>query len=133
DWEPGTIPRYQALDGRTDARYYVARYDAEIRYMDSALGTLFGELDKRGLASDTLIAVTADHGETLAEPGHKHYFSHGVITYDEVTRIPLVVREPRGERRLGTVNRERPLSSLDLAPTLLELLGIPIPPGFQGR
>lgn len=133
DWEPGTIPRYQALGGRTDARYYVARYDAEIRYMDAALGTLFAALEQKGLASDTLIAVTADHGETLAEPGHKHFFSHGVITYDETVRIPLVIREPRGERRLGTVDRTRPLSSLDLAPTLLELLGVPIPDGFRGR
>lgn len=133
DWEPGTIPRYQALGGRTDPRYYVARYDAEIRYMDAALGTLFGELERRGVARDTLVAVTADHGETLAEPGHKHYFSHGVITYEEVTRIPLVIREAGGERRLGTVDRERPLSSLDLAPTLLELAGVPIPDGFRGR
>jgi len=133
DWQPGTIPRYQALGGRTDARYYVARYDAEIRYMDSALGTLLEALQERGLAANTLVAVTADHGETLAEPGHKHYFSHGVITYEEVTRVPLVIREPHGERRLGTVNRERPLSALDLAPTLLELLGLPVPAGFRGR
>ena len=133
DWQPGTIPRYQALGGRTDAKYYVARYDAEIRYMDAALGTLLRTLAERGLASDTLVAVTADHGETLAEPGHKHFFSHGVITYEEVTRVPLVVREASGAQRLGTVDRERPLSSLDLAPTLLELLGVPIPPGFTGR
>lgn len=133
DWEPGTIPRYQALGGRTDARYYVARYDAEIRYMDAALGTLVKTLQEKGLAPDTLLAITADHGETLAEPGHKHFFSHGVITYDETVRIPLVIREPHGERRLGTVDRTRPLSSLDLAPTLLELLGVPVPAGFQGR
>ena len=133
DWEPGTIPRYQALGGRTDARYYVARYDAEIRYMDAALGTLVTTLAQKSLASDTLLAITADHGETLAESGHKHFFSHGVITYDETVRIPLVIREPRGERRLGTVDRARPLSSLDLAPTLLELAGVPVPAGFQGR
>ncbi len=133
DWQPGTIPRYQVLDGRRDAKYYVARYDAEIRYMDAALGTLFAALEKQGLASDTVIAVTADHGETLAEPGHKHFFSHGVITYEEVTRIPLVIREAGGARRLGTVDRERALSSLDLAPTLLELVGAPIPPAFKGR
>jgi arylsulfatase A-like enzyme len=133
DWEDGKIPRYQALGDRTDARYYVARYDAEIHYMDSALGTLLAALAERGLAGDSLIAVTADHGETLAEQGHHHYFSHGAIAYEETTHIPLVIREPAGERRLGTVNRERPLSSLDLAPTLLELLGVPVPDGFRGR
>ena len=133
DWEGGTVPRYQVLGGRTDARYYVARYDAEIHYMDSALGTLVAALKQRGLDRNTVLAVTADHGETLAEQGHRHYFSHGVITYEETTHIPLVIREPAGERRLGTVNRERPLSSLDLAPTLLELLGVPAPAGFRGR
>lgn len=133
DWQPGTIPHYQALGGITDPRYYVARYDAEIRFMDAALGTLVQTLAADGLAADTLLAITADHGETLAEPGHRHYFSHGVITYDETVRIPLVIREPRGERRLDAVDRTRPLSSLDLAPTLLELLGVPIPQTFQGR
>lgn len=133
DWEPGKIPRYQALGGHTDARYYVARYDAEIHYMDSAIGTLIAGLGKRGLAEHTLIAVTADHGETLAEQGHKHYFSHGCIAYEETTHVPLVIREAGGDRRLGTVNRDRPLSSLDLAPTLLDLLGVPAPAGFRGR
>jgi arylsulfatase A-like enzyme len=133
DWQPGTIPHYQVLGGSTDPRYYVARYDAEIRYMDAALGTMLKTLADDGLARDTLLAITADHGETLAEPGHRHYFSHGVITYDETVRIPLVIRERRGERRLASIDRTRPLSSLDLAPTLLELLGVPIPPGFQGR
>lgn len=133
DWEYGEIPRYQLLGDSTDANYYVARYDAEIRYMDGALGRFFGELKKRGLYDDTLIAVTADHGETLVEQGHQRYFSHGVITYEEVVRIPLVVREPHGEKKLAAVQRERPLSSLDLAPTLLELAGSPIPGGFQGR
>jgi choline-sulfatase len=133
DWQPGTIPHYQALGGSTDSRYYVARYDAEIRYTDAALGTLLKTLDDDGLARDTLLAITADHGETLAEPGHRHYFSHGVITYDETVRVPLVVREPHGGRRLARIDRTRPLSSLDLAPTLLELLDVPIPQGFQGR
>lgn len=133
DWEHYEIPRYQALDGRTDAAYYLARYDAEIRYTDSALGALFEEIKKRGLYQNTLIAVTADHGETLAEDGHLRYFSHGMIAYEEVVRIPLVVREPRGDRRLGSIARERPLSSLDLAPTLLALLGVPAPESFQGR
>lgn len=133
DWQPGTIPHYQALGGITDPRYYVARYDAEIRFMDAALGTLVKTLAADGLAADTLLAITADHGETLAEPGHRHYFSHGVITYDETVRIPLVIREPRGERRLDAIERTRPLSSLDLAPTLLALLRVPIPHAFQGR
>jgi len=133
DWAPGTIPRYQVLDGRSDARFYVARYDAEVRYADAALGKLFDALQKQRLDDRTLIAVTADHGETLDEAGHKHYFTHGAITYDEVTRVPLVVREPAGSSRLAAVDRRRLYSSLDLAPTLLDLLGVASPEGFRGR
>ncbi|MEW6273019.1 MAG: sulfatase [Thermodesulfobacteriota bacterium] len=133
DWEHYEIPRYQAIDGRTDADFYVARYDAEIRYTDAALGTLLAELAQRGLDRDTVVVVTADHGETLAEPGHQRYFSHGAITYEETVRVPLVIREPAGERRLASIDREQPISSLDVAPTLLALLEVPAPATFRGR
>jgi iduronate 2-sulfatase len=75
----------------------------------------------------------ADHGETLAEPGHQRYFGHGQSAYDEVVRIPLVVREPRGGRRLAALERERPVSPLDVAPTVLALLDVDAPAGFEGR
>jgi arylsulfatase A-like enzyme len=133
DWEPGRIPRYQLLGDRRDTAYYVARYDAEIRYADAALGVLFADLRTRGLDERTLIAVTADHGETLDEPGHRFYFTHGAITYEETVRVPLIIRPPAGEQRLARVDRTRPVSSLDVAPTLLALLGVDAPPGFRGR
>jgi arylsulfatase A-like enzyme len=133
DWVIGRIPAYQVLGGRRDAAFYVARYDAEIRYADEALGRFFARLRQLGRWDDTLVVVTADHGETLAEPGHKRYFAHGTITYDEVVRIPLVVREPRGERRLGAAAAGPAVTSLDVAPTVLALLGHPPEPAFRGQ
>jgi len=133
DFVPGTIPSYQVLGGRTDADYYVARYDAEIRYADAKLGELLAFLRERGRDRDTLVAVTADHGETLAEPGHRLVFSHGNVAYEETVHVPLVVREPGGDRRLAAVPRDAPVALLDLAPTLLVLLGFEPPASFEGR
>ena len=133
DWVREQIPAYQVLGDRREADYYVARYDAEIRYADDALGKLFARLREIGRDDDTLIVVTADHGETLAEAGHKRYFAHGTIAYEEVVRIPLVFREPRGGRRLRALDASRPLTSLDMAPTVLDLLGQPPEPSFGGR
>ena len=133
DWVLGQIPAYQVLDGRRDAAFYVARYDAEIRYADDALGRFLARLREQGLYDESVVVVTADHGETLAEPGHKRYFAHGTIAYEEVVRIPLVVREARGGRRLRLAARDGPATSLDVAPTVLDLLGHPPEASFRGR
>lgn len=132
DWPVGEVPRYQILDGRREADFYAARYDAEIRYADSALGRFFGAMEGLGLGGDTLLAVTADHGETLADPARRRYFTHGVVTYEEVARVPLIVRARAGQPRVQAA-RDRVASLLDVAPTLLDLLGVEAPPGFQGR
>jgi arylsulfatase len=133
DWVFGQIPLYQALGERRDADYYVARYDAEIRYADDALGAFLARLRRIGRYERTLVVVTADHGETLVEAGHKRYFAHGAIAYEEVARIPLVIREPAGATRLRALDAARPVRSLDVAPTILELLGQPPEASFRGR
>lgn len=127
------IPRYQILNGVRDPDYYVARYDAEIRYADAALGDFFATLRTSGLFDRTLVVVTADHGETLDEPNHQRYFSHGLVAYEEDARIPLIVREPAGGERLSRVDTKRPILSIDVAPTMLDLLGVEIPAAFEGR
>lgn len=126
------IPRYQSLNGVRDPDYYVARYDAEIRYADDALGVFFERLRAQGLYEKTLVVVTADHGETLAEPTHRRFFSHQYLTYEEVSRIPLILREPGGERRLAAVDSDTVLSSIDVAPTILDLVRVAIPDEFEG-
>ena len=133
DWVRGQIPAYQVLEARGDAAFYVARYDGEIRYADAALGDLFAGLRQLGLFEPSLIAVTADHGETLVEPGHKRCFSHGTVAYEETVRVPLVIREPSGQKHLRAVARDGLVTLLDVAPTLLALMGVPAPSGFEGR
>jgi arylsulfatase len=127
------IPRYQILNGNQDPDYYVARYDAEIRYADDALGEFVARLRELDLFEPTLMVVTSDHGETLAEPTHRRFFSHGLTVYEEVSRIPLIVHEPFGGRRLRALDTTLPALALDIAPTMLDLLGVASPPEFEGR
>jgi arylsulfatase A-like enzyme len=129
----GDIPKYQILDRATDPDYYVARYDAEIRYADDALAAFFARLRELGLYDHTLFVVTADHGETLDEPTHHRYFAHEFLTYEEDARIPLIVREPVGVRRVAALDPDALVLSIDVAPTLLDLLGGEIPKEFEGR
>ena len=129
----GDIPKYQIIGGKADPDYYVARYDAEIRYADDELAAFFSRLRELDLYDQTLLVVTADHGETLDEPTHHRHFAHEFLTYEEDARIPLIVREPAGGRRLAALDADALVLSIDVAPTLLDLLGAQIPAEFEGR
>jgi arylsulfatase A-like enzyme len=111
-------------------RAQTARYDAEIAFTDQQLGALFDALEERGLADDTLVAVTADHGEGLMQHG---LLLHGAQIYEEQVRVPLLLRWP-ARLPAGRVI-EGAVSLIDLAPTLLELAGVPLAAGdaSQGR
>ncbi len=108
----------------------VARYDAEIAFVDHQLGVLLRALEKQGLAENTLVAVTADHGEGLLDHGE---LNHGTQLYEEQMRVPLLLRWPRG-LPAGLVV-EGPVSLVDLAPTLLDLAGVEVAGGapMQGQ
>ena len=101
--------------------------------VDDALADFFATLKARGLYDPTLLVVTADHGETLDEPTHHRYFSHGLVAYEEDARIPLIVHEPAGTKRLAGADTQRPILSIDVAPTMLDLLGVEAPAQFEGR
>jgi arylsulfatase A-like enzyme len=112
---------------QSDVEYLRALYDAEIRETDAALESLLAELESRALLEDTLVLLTSDHGEEFLEHGT---FKHGYQLYEESLRVPLVLRVPGlGARR----ERDAAVQHIDLAPTLLELVGLPVPPAFQGR
>jgi choline-sulfatase len=107
----------------------IARYDEEIAYTDSQVGVLLDALDELGLSAETLVIVTADHGEGLMDHGH---MAHGAQIYEEQVRVPLLVRLP------GVVPADLrdagPAELLDVAPTALELMGVPgAPERFGGR
>jgi arylsulfatase A-like enzyme/Flp pilus assembly protein TadD len=105
--------------------YASNRYDGEIAYMDQSVGRLLSKLDELRLADRTLVIVTGDHGEGLGEHGEG---THGMFVYRTTVHVPLFIQLPdrRPQRIRGVVGH------IDLAPTILELLGIPPPTDMQG-
>lgn len=110
------------------AEFIPAAYDAEIRSMDRGLGRLMEVLDDLGLDDETLIVFTSDHGEEFGEHGWYGWHSHTL--YDELLHVPLILRFPEGKHAGKSVRR--PVRSLDIAPTVLDVLGIPVPDQFSG-
>lgn len=114
----------QISDG--DLRKVVDLYDGEIVYTDDAIASLLVELEKVGAYDDTLIIVTADHGDEFNEHGE---VGHWAKLYDELIRVPLIIKWPSSH---GGVVIEEQVQLLDIAPTILDFLGIEKPGGFQG-
>jgi arylsulfatase len=106
-----------------------AEYGAEVSFTDHHLGRLFDELRERNRFDNSLIIVTADHGETMHE--HDNVFNHGVSVYETEIHIPLIVRFPQG--RFGGQRVSRLISNIDLMPTILELVGLPRHDGIEGE
>ena len=103
-------------------------YDDGIAYADSNLGALLAELKERGLTENTIIVVTADHGEGFGEHG---LYLHGNSLYLELIRVPLVISGPPGLVPQG-VRVEAPVSNVALAATLSDLLGFSRENTFRG-
>jgi arylsulfatase A-like enzyme len=120
----------QQAAGRDDLAFYVARYDAKVAYADAEVGKLLAALRQRGLLDKTLIALTADHGESLGD--HHYFFDHGRFGYQTCLRVPLILSYP------GVIPPHvdaEPVELVDLAPTLIEATGVPLAGGawMQGH
>jgi arylsulfatase A-like enzyme len=105
---------------------YRAEYEASVRGVDSELGKFFDFLESRFDRDSTLLMITADHGESF----ERGYFGHGEELYENSTRVPLIIRYPgqkSGERVAGLTQ------SIDIAPTILRALTIPIPDWMDGQ
>jgi arylsulfatase A-like enzyme len=94
--------------------------------VDQQLGRVLDHLDRTGQAGHTLVVVTSDHGEEFAEHGG---YEHLRTLYDEVLRIPLVVRAPRVAPRTSAAQ----VSLLDIAPTVLAAVGLPREASHEGQ
>ena len=112
-------------------------YDAEVAYADAMLGKMLEDLARAGVLAHTLVIVSADHGESLGEHGER---THGVFTYDVTMRVPVVISAGNRESGFSTHDLHIPASSsdalvrlIDLAPTLLDLVGVPAPASFEGH
>ena len=108
----------------TDAR---GAYLSAIRWVDDGLARVEELLAERGLRERTLVAFGSDHGETFGENGK---FGHARNVLSAALRVPLVLRLPRP---ILPVRVSAPVRNLDLAPTLLDLLGVPVPERFEGE
>jgi arylsulfatase A-like enzyme len=110
-------------------RGLVGRYDREVREADSAFGQLVARLRELGRYDDAIVVVTADHGEGFFE--HERLM-HGFEPYEEVARVPLIVKLPAAlPYPSGT--RRTPVSHVDFGPTLVELLALDPFPGASGE
>eukprot|EP00978_Attheya_sp_CCMP212_P048184 scaffold482891_cov114-Attheya_sp.AAC.1 len=98
-------------------KYMIADYYALIKEIDTWVGTILAKIDQLGLTDNTMLIFTSDHGEMLG--------SHGMreknIFYEESARVPLMVRFP-GRIKPGTVVPDKPVSHIDLFPTILDYL-----------
>ena len=114
-----------------DLAHVVALYDGEIAFVDDQIRQVLDVLEASGLDDNTLIVFSSDHGEELFQ--RNHYFYHSNSIYDSVLHIPWIVRLP--DQSDGAAGRRvsRVVESIDFAPTVLDLLALPIPDSFRGE
>ena len=123
----GGIPKRWAVAGQDRLGYYVAQYDGEIAAVDQEVGQVLDALAAAGLSDKTVVVLTSDHGESLGE--HDYFFDHGEDVFEPSMAIPLIVALPGAPAGV----RSRALAStLDLVPTLLDLLKVSYPPDLAG-
>ena len=107
-------------------KFIEAAYDEEVRFVDAEIERFVNALKERGIWEDSLVIFTGDHGEEFFEHGG---FEHGHTMYNEVIRVPLVVWGP------GIVagRNPSPVSIADIAPTILDALGLEVFEGTMGK
>jgi len=102
-------------------------YDAEVAYVDHALGSLFGALREWGLWKDTIVVIGSDHGESLGEHSIQ---GHGRWLFQPSLHVPLIISYPRALPEGAAVDEL--VRNIDIMPTLLEMMGLPTPKEVQG-
>ena len=105
-----------------------ALYDEGVRFVDAQIGRVLETLDRRGIAEKTLVIVLSDHGEEFWDHGG---VEHGHSVYDELVRVPLILRLP-GVLPAG-LEVERVVSTVDVAPTIFEVANASVPTDVDGR
>lgn len=120
----------QVVDHPDDLARIERFYDEEIRYTDRHIGRLLARLRRLGLLGQTLVLVTADHGEELHDRGS---WGHGFTLYQELVHVPLILKLP--ESMAGPPAQvDTPVSLIDIAPTIAGFAEIPLPAdGFPGQ
>ncbi len=110
-------------------------YDGAIHEVDALMGELFATLESSGLAEHTVVIITSDHGEDFGEHDvdGKPFIGHAQALWQSLLHVPLIVRVPGALTQAGPRRIPIRVSMVDLAPTALDFLGVPIPQRMQGR
>ena len=119
--------RHQTTESEENRREKLTRYDGEIAYLDDQIGELLEKLKELGIYDTTMIIITSDHGEFFGEHG-LWYHSHEL--YEEVLRIPLIIKFPSSHFRKGVYPKR--VSLVDILPTVMNFLKLPLPGDVQG-
>lgn len=137
-WEPARHREQQPVSSSKsrspalsdeEVEAFVDRYDGEVAFADVQVGRVLDKLDALGLRENTIVVLTADHGEVLYD--HEHYFGHEKALYDEAIMIPLVIQ---GDAVVIPDARADSLArSIDIMPTVLGLLDVEIPEAVEGE
>ena len=135
-FDPHPAPGREAADPRSDYQEpldrdrLIAQYDGAVAFGDREFGRFIRELKSRGLYDRATIVFVADHGEEFLDHGQ---WTHGKTVFDELIRVPLVVKFP-GRRHAGARVKQQ-VQAVDILPTALEALGLPVPstPVIAGR
>ena len=126
DRVPASLPPSQRK--RLNLELMVKDYYRVLLSVDENVGRVLDQLDRAGLADNTVVVYTSDNGFFLGE----HGLYDKRLMYEPSIRVPLLFRYP-SRVRAGMVDRAHMVLNIDMAPTLLQLAGIPIPPGLHGR
>jgi arylsulfatase A-like enzyme len=110
-----------------ERKHFVGLYEQSLQYLDAQIGRLMGHLDKLGYSSNTMIILAADHGDEFLDHGRWGHWESNL--YDEILRVPLIIKIPNGS---GSQVIRRQVRLLDLMPTILELCGCPLPSALMG-
>lgn len=116
------------MPGITDAEYIAAMYDSEVRHADDGTKELVEALEKLGLADNTIVIILGDHGEMMYK--HQIYFAHTGL-YDPVIHVPLIIHWPEAKRK--GVRIPHLVQHIDIAPTILDMVGISAPDSMEGK
>lgn len=111
-----------------DRKYLLDAYDGGISFADRRLEKLWDGIGSLGLDKNTVLVVTSDHGECFLEHGA---LGHPALLYDEILRVPLIIAYPPLDGKGRMIDDQ--VMSIDILPTLLDILGIDTPPHLQGR
>lgn len=111
-----------------EINHAIAHYDGGVRYIDTQLKKLFDFLKEKGLYDNTLIVLSSDHGEHFGD--HGFYFQHGYSVYEPSIKSTLIFHNPKKIPK--GKNIESKVQVLDIMPTLLDILGIPLVDNIDG-